>query len=156
DALAKKGAHGVVIDVKVGRQRAPSGSLAALAKRVEDHKDWKLVIFYDEDFPADPPIHPPSIGQIETELIPVERLAAAGQSRAAFLVGWGAFEAAARALIERDGSTLSRPPSALTLAEYLERNGLLDEEESRSLRELVAARNAAVHGDLSRSIGLDE
>lgn len=156
DAIALKGDGGLIIEVKVGRQRSPNGELAALAQRIQDHKDWKLLVFYDDDLPAEAPIHPPSITRIETELEEVEGLAAAGQSRAAFLVGWGAFEAVARALIERDGATLSRPPSALTLAEYLERNGLLDEAESRTLRLLVTARNAAVHGDLSHSIEPNE
>jgi uncharacterized protein YutE (UPF0331/DUF86 family) len=81
------------------------------------------------------------------------QLAASGFLRAALLLGWAAFEAAARALMTEK---FEKPQTPGRLIGLLASEGYLTPDEADHLRELAKAHNAFIHGELDTEISEDE
>ncbi len=80
-----------------------------------------------------------------------ERLQTPETRRAALLMGWTAFEVAAREVLQGEGSPFEkRTPS--TLIEGLLKAGLIDPAEADRLREGMYLRNMIVHGVQPREV----
>jgi len=151
DAIAVGQGGGVVIEVKGGRN--PSvGASPRIADLFKDQGKWKYVVVYADDYPPEALLPLPSSQEVKLRLREVERLAKGGHLSAAFLLSWSALEAAARLAQTQPGDRVTRARSAAQLVESLERDGLVDFETGAKLRQLVNARNALVHGDLSRTV----
>lgn len=73
--------------------------------------------------------------------------------RAALLIAWTAFEAAAREVLQGERNELEkRPHTALKLTQDLLEAGLIDQVEAERLREAMYLRNVIVHGVEPREV----
>lgn len=150
DAIAVGPAGRVVIEVRSHR-KASDISLAAVADRFLGNSDWKFEVVYAEDLGEEvgTQLTVPTVNQVISQIPEVESLLASGHPKAAFLVGWGLLEAAARIAAQegRGGSARSKPPRQVV--NYLEQEGFLAASDAGDLRKLIDTRNALVHGGLN-------
>ena len=152
DAIAVRGDERVAIEVKQKKSSSHGAQLSEIAKRFAKQPDWKfLVVYPDEVAPEWEQFGSLSAADIERQLGEVEELSNSKHSRAAFVLAWAILEALARALAGSPIGVAARSPR--DVVEFLERNGLIDFKEGNILRDLVALRNAAVHGDFARKVG---
>jgi uncharacterized protein YutE (UPF0331/DUF86 family) len=148
DAIALGPNGNIVIEVKSSPRATAGFPAAQIAERFRNQSGWKFeLIFAEEANFEDNSIPPASKELILRQLAEIRALAATGHERAAFILAWGALEAAARISLS---GPLHQPMTATSLVEFLEREGLVSSATARRLRNLINARNAIVHGDLSR------
>lgn len=144
DAIAFRGDRKLAIEV------APSGGstepkLQRLREVVARHPDWELRVFYAPLLATDAVIPVSSRQAIEDHLSRTEKAFDAIGPAAALLIGWSAFEAAARSLIPGE---LARPQTPARLLETLASDGTITPDEADTLRRLGRFRNEAAHGRL--------
>jgi hypothetical protein len=151
DALAIGANQNIVIEVKASRRMRDRGTLAQMARLFENRRDWLFKIVYADDLTSTDDVLP-IYGKeaIHKESVEVRRLLEAGSVRAGFVLAWGLLESVVRRL--GDGGFQRAPKSANSIAEFLEREGLVSMEEARWLWEMASVRNAVVHGDLDREV----
>jgi uncharacterized protein YutE (UPF0331/DUF86 family) len=150
DAIALGPNGNIVIEV-ASSHRAPGGIPAAqIAERFRNQSGWKFeLILADEANHEDFSVRPATKELILRQLAEIRALASTGHERAAFVLAWGALEAAAR--ICRPGLE-EKPKTPTSLVELLERDGLVSYATARRLRGLINLRNGIVHGDFNRKV----
>lgn len=147
DALARKPARNIAIEVK--RRRSPTTELALrdIRRLFEGHPDWQLEVFYLGGDPWQsatiPAAAPASIRRGVDE---VRALVRQGHRRSAFITAWSLIEAAFRVL---EGETANRPAKPGTIVQALAMRGAIGPDLDQRLRDLIVLRNRVVHGDLS-------
>jgi uncharacterized protein YutE (UPF0331/DUF86 family) len=144
DALALSERDSVVIEVKARRTANSQKNLAQIAELVAKQPNWKFEIYYAGDFPR-PVYDRPNEAEISRLLEEIRGLRKAGFDRAALVMAWAALEAIARAL-RSEGADASAPMIPSEIVEWLSRTGYIDNPTGRSLRHIIKARNAVVHG----------
>lgn len=143
DALALSDRENVVIEVKSRRSPEVRTRISAIAKLVEQHPGWKFRVYYGA--PTRPQLYgQPSKIDLNAQLDETRALFKSGHLRAAFILGWAALEAAARAMSADEEEAKSMLPRELV--NWLEQEGHITPETRHELRELVPIRNAIVHG----------
>lgn len=153
DAIARKPGESRVIEVKLRASRPSEPHLAAIRKRITDHPEWKLDVFYvgrNQSTLEDIPRY--GIARIREEVDEVAKLNAAGHSRAAFLLAWSLLEAALNAV---DTESASRGSNPRQVVQWLVMNGHIDPDSERRFRELADLRNRIAHGDLGADVPSD-
>jgi hypothetical protein len=157
DALAIGPNGNEIIEVRSGEARPGRALLSELARRVEAHKDWRLRIVYlgeVDEADADGPTPAASSTELRRALDEAKQLAQDGRLRPAFAIAWSVLEGAARNILP-SGRT-ARAPTPRELAEGLVAQGHLGQTAGRRLRQLIAVRNAVVHGDFSTDVRADD
>jgi len=148
DAIAKRDDEGVVIEIKARTSPRTDMRLSEIAALFSGHPRWRFQIVNIEAHEGDQVIETYPRNTIEQELEKAGQLRQVGQLRAAFVLLWGALEAAARSLLVSELQGNTRPMLPGQIAEMLASNGLIDQEAAKTLRSLSRLRNAVVHGDL--------
>lgn len=143
DALALSERGSVVIEVKAGKSSTTESRLAQIAERVAKQPNWKFEVFYAGNFSRQI-YDKPTKNEISRLLDEYHGLTKNGFVRAAFVMGWGALEAFARALRSNEGGVGPMIPSEVI--EWLAQSGYIDSPTSRLLRSMIKTRNSIVHG----------
>jgi uncharacterized protein YutE (UPF0331/DUF86 family) len=140
----------VVIEVKSSPRAGASLPAAQIAERFRNQSGWKFeLILADEANVEDTSIPRASKELILRQLAAIRALAGTGHERAAFILAWGALEAAARI---RQPRLEDKPTTPESLVELLEREGLVSYATARKLRGLISLRHGIVHGDFNRKV----
>ncbi len=153
DLIARGPSESIVVEVKVGDRRERQ-RWADLADRVPREPGWhfRLVVLGSTDTQGvDYELMSPTA--ITTRVQRAKDLTAV-DPEAALLLGWTAFEAAARRSLIRWSASM-RTESPASLAKQLVHHGLLDADELPRLLRAAQHRNTIAHGGTSAS-DLDE
>jgi uncharacterized protein YutE (UPF0331/DUF86 family) len=154
DAIAIGPTRKIVIEVKASRNLRDQGKLAQMAKLLEGQENWSFQIVYADDLSSSEGDLPAADkSAIEREVSVVKELIQNNNARAAFVLAWALLEAIVR---RRVNGRMQHPKSANSIAELLEREGLVSIPDARKLWQMAALRNAVVHGDLDRSVRNDD
>lgn len=153
DLLAENGAESVIVEVQSYGRVTRSRRLEDLAKSIERHPGWRLELVLsnppesvEREAPAAESKSPTiEFSEIEQRIENSKYLASTGDLRAAVILLFSALEAALRAGLERiPASFINNEPEAIIKQGVA--YGLMDPEDYNILRQLLPARNAAVHG----------
>lgn len=149
DFVARKGDSFIAIEIKSRRTPAVAASLDSLKKRIEANKNWTFRVYYSDDEIDYENLPRPSQNLVQE--IAREALDASnnGFHKAAFLLAWAAFEAAARATHPR---IFAKPQTPGRIITVLAEMGIVTPEESAILRTLSLNRNLLIHGRLDIEI----
>jgi|GEM_PF-2395961 len=143
DAVAVGASPALAIEIVKPRDRSSSAKLRQLQTLFEGRDDWRLEVVYLS--PEQTPVEIVTPSEIEAGLRTAADLAKIDR-RGGFLVGWAALEAAARSLAPALAEHGLSPGS---LADLLVSQGLAEQAEGASIRELGALRDRLVHGQLT-------
>lgn len=143
DAIAVGASPALAIEIVRPRDRSSETKLRQLRTLFEGRDDWRLEVVYLS--PEQTPVETVTPSEIEAGLRSAAELAKIDR-RAGFLVGWAALEAAARSLAPTLAEHGLSPGS---LADLLVSQGLAEQAEGSSIRELGALRNRLAHGQLT-------
>jgi hypothetical protein len=147
DAVARRPGHNVAIEVKSRATPTVQLSLQRIRQLFEGRPDWQLRVAYmGSDAAGVRRLPVPSRTAVLDRTKDIERLVAAGNIRAAFVVAWSLLEAALNSALPKADK---RPRTPGTIVQTLAMDGLISDELEQSLRSLVELRNRVVHGDLT-------
>jgi REase_AHJR-like protein len=147
DLIARSPGDNVVVEVKIGTRTAVADRLRDVTERVSQEPGWRFsLVFANPDQPDDlTDAAPAPLATVEQRVQDAERLLAAGEQEAAFLLLWSSAEGILRLLGERAFLPLtSLPPSALIRELYSA--GEISGEQFETLMRLLPRRNQLVHG----------
>jgi len=136
DAIALRDDEKIAIEIKERTNEQSRMRLSEIANLFKAQEDWHFLVFNVDDLDRDPNIRTYGIDEIEGALREVDHLGAAGQLRAAFVLGWAALEAATRALLAGEPQDKMRPISPDQMSEMLAANGLIEQNSAKILRDL--------------------
>lgn len=149
DAIAISPKESVVVEVKAKRAPEHQSRLTQIAKLVESQQGWKFKVYYGSA--SEPRLYDrPTVENVENQFKEAKELASQGHMRAAFVLGWAALEAAARALSSDSGKIRVMMPRELV--NWLTQEGFIRSAERKVLRNLTQVRNAIVHGALEQRV----
>jgi hypothetical protein len=145
DLLLARGNDILVIEVKDKRNKSVEKQLEMIQAEIEKTPNWKFLIRYLSDD------SPQKVSSDDLKLVIDSVIEATkdGHNSAAFLLAWGAFEAAARRKLPK---IFSRPQSPGRIVTVLAERGLIDPNLADELRALANKRNALVHGKVDETI----
>lgn len=152
DAVALKDDGGVVIGLKLDRSHESGRKLSQIADAVRGHKGWDFKLLF---LAEQPDMVPSTLGDISAEalgrqLSEANLLWRAGHRRAALLIAWAAFEAAARTAVRRYATDERIDVvTPLVLIENAVTYGVLGNAAASPLRKVARTRSAIAHGDFS-------
>lgn len=143
DLFATRGEETHVVEVKVTSTRRDSERWANFARMVEQVPGWhfRLVVLNESV-----PFKAVSKDLILSQLARAQVLAQQGDTRAALLLAWGLFEAAARLRLSTDGESDPARSSAISLVKRLVQLGYVEQDDVPALQKLSALRSALAHG----------
>jgi uncharacterized protein YutE (UPF0331/DUF86 family) len=144
DAIAIRDDKKLLVEI-VGETSRSSGKLERLQRIMKDQPGWELrvVLVSPANSPESLVVQSPDA--IMERVAEMRELVDRGSLGAAFLLGWAAFEAAARSLMP-DQFRKAQTPGRLV--DLLAEVGYLTPSEADRLRQLAKTRNAFVHGEL--------
>lgn len=148
DLIAQSEAESVIIEVKIGTDRAATESYQSLADRVRGQPGWRFrLVIVDprsEGFlPVDDPVL--TLSEIEERLAEARRMISQGAADTVLLIGWTVLEALLRLLAQRGNLPLELAPSGLLVRE-LYSLGVLSQEEFQAIDGISKLRNGIAHG----------
>ena len=152
DAIALGDPKNVAIEVKLQRKTESDKHLFAVAERFRNQPKWEFRIVYaNEEALEDFASGASTLPAIRSQLDEAESLSNAGHQRAALILAWAALEAVAVSLrgSETTGQSAMNPRQMLELLEHL---GRISFEQGKTVRNLIKARNAVVHGNYSQDV----
>lgn len=154
DAIAFKSGKNLAIEV-MSQRMADDSKIRNLRSLFEPHPDWELRVIYSPTRGGDvsSAVGPTSIQRIQEILADVGRLGEYAHGIPALLTLWGAFEASGRILVPEE---FVKPQTPGRLLEVLATNGFVTPNEADVIRELVASRNRAIHGNLNISVTTEQ
>lgn len=149
DLLVEKEGQHIIIEVKKAGVPLSVDRLQALAETIRQHAGWRLLLVpTDEEGPALPPSNTNELVSwqaVAERAKRADRLLQLGESDAAFLMLWSAFEAMLRRHAEQVGLPIERLSTA-ALLDYLYSQGELAYEQFEQARAALHVRNRLVHG----------
>lgn len=147
DAIAFKPGENLAIEV-ISQAFAGSPKIRNLESLFRSHEDWELRVIYSPPHGGEvsSPVEPTSARKIQEILDAVAKIGEYAHGIPALLTLWGAFEATGRMLVPVE---FSKPQTPGRLLELLASQGYLTPNEADDIRELVAVRNRAIHGNLN-------
>jgi hypothetical protein len=150
DAIAVGPDGGIIIEVKSRRSPASEQQLAAIAKRVSDHKGWEFrAIYLSPPMDGTQSIAKPTPGQIQARFGEIEALTKAGHPAAALVTAWAVLESLARLTTASSQARTPKGFSPLQVIQTLAEEGYIENDVADRLREMAKLRDAVVHGDFS-------
>lgn len=147
DLIARRPGDNVVVEIKIGTHTSVADRLREVTERVHQEPGWRFsLVFANPDQPDElTEAAPAPLAIVEQRVQNAERLLAAGEKEAAFLLLWSSVEGILRLLGERAFLPLaSLPPSALIRELYSA--GEIGSEQFETLMRLLPIRNQLVHG----------
>ncbi|MBO2009742.1 hypothetical protein [Hymenobacter negativus] len=149
DLLAEKEGQHFIIEVKKAGVPLSVDRLQALAETIRQHAGWRLLLVpTDEEGPVLPTGNTNELVSWQAVAERAKRadhLLQLGESDAAFLMLWSAFEAMLRRHAEQVGLPIERLSTA-ALLDYLYSQGELAYEQFEQARAALQVRNRLVHG----------
>ena len=149
DLIARKGDGGYIIEVKASGTRVPIDRYSEISKQVARYPGWRFLLVTSEE---DSLSEQPHIGgglltweQITQRVEQADKILSSGNSEAAFLFLWAAFEALLRKQAVQVSLPVERFPSS-ALIKHLYSQGELSMEQFDQAMELLEFRNRVVHG----------
>ncbi|RVO43465.1 hypothetical protein CN093_03925 [Sinorhizobium meliloti] len=154
DAIALKPGKKLAIEV-ISDTWADSPKVRNLKALFQPHGDWELrVIFSPREGGAESSlVESTSARRIQETLDAVASIGEYAHGIPALLTLWGAFEATGRRLSPNE---FSKPQTPGRLLEVLASRGYLTPDEADYIRDLVALRNKAIHGNLNVTVTVDQ
>ncbi len=148
DAVAKRDDSKIALEV-ASRTDASQRKLGEVAAIFERHPEWEFRVVWAE--PAAGAVRLPvqTKDEIRAAIVEIKKLRSQEHFRPSFLLGWAAFEAAARAVAE---SRFRRAQTPARLVQVLGEEGYLTPDETDAMRGLTEKRNDLVHGTLDAAI----
>jgi uncharacterized protein YutE (UPF0331/DUF86 family) len=152
DAIAIRDDKKLLVEI-VGEASRTNAQLERLQRLVKDQPGWELrvVLVSPANSPESLVIQSPDA--ILERVAEMRQLIERGSLGAAFLLGWAAFEAAARSLMPDE---FRKPQTPERLVGLLAEAGHLTPSEADRLRQLAKARNAFVHGELGVHLAAED
>jgi hypothetical protein len=150
DAIAIGAQPSLVIEIVNPRSKATKARISQLGALFENQEEWKLEVIYALSESGEISI---SSGiEILQALDDGVRLIES-EPRAALLLVWAAFEAAARRI---HPDLASQGLTSGSLIELLISQGDLRLDDQEALRSIALKRNAVAHGDLTAAVDREE
>lgn len=148
DIVAYGQQDSVVVEVKMGTQRAISERYKELADTVRQYPGWRFSLVVVD--PRSDDVAPASQQLLDREAIldrlrESQELLARGAKDAAFILLWSSVEAMLRRIALREGLPLERVPSSAVLKELFSL-GLLSRHGLDIASRAFSVRNSLVHG----------
>lgn len=153
DFIAQRDSDFVAIEVKTRRTPSIERSLEALKQDIERNASWTFRVFYVDEEIKSSALPTPNEGQIDAASIEIRAASNHGFKKAAFLLSWALFEAAARKL---HGKIFLKPQSPGRIITVLAERGIITPDQADKARSLSVKRNSLVHGHLGISVDSDE
>jgi uncharacterized protein YutE (UPF0331/DUF86 family) len=148
DVVAKREDSRIALEV-ASRTDATQRKLGEVAAIFERHPEWEFRIVWAEPAAGAPRLPVQTKDQIRSAIAEIKKLRGQKHFRASFLLGWSAFEAAARAVAE---TRFERAQTPGRLVQVLGEEGYLTPNEADAMRSLTEKRNRLVHGTLDAPI----
>lgn len=148
DAIALGAPKNLAIEIVQDEHRS-TRKREDLASRFDGNPDWELRVFYLSSLADDFSMARPSAESVELAIQNARTLLDGGQTEAALLLAWAAFEAFGRMLLPEQLSHAQQPSQLL---ERLAGDGIVTSDEADRLRVIAKARNAIAHGDLDLDV----
>ncbi len=150
DVPAEREGERVVVAIRTRRELAEDPRTIFANDAVYGRPGWRMDVLVSGE--GTPPFEPPADAEeptaadLDAMLRSARRLLAMGEVDAAYLIGWGAVEAAVRTVARTNGVAVPRTSSAVDVLKTAYGNGLLSPDEYARLRDAAAVRNAIAHG----------
>ncbi len=148
DLIARKGDLALIVEVKASGEKTSYEQLRPLVEETKRHQGWRFVLVTGRDIPGSGMQEEAvqfSWPEIKQGIENAERLHTAGESEAAYLVLWIAFERTMRKLAHEIGLPLDRLAPAI-LIRQLYSQGVLTMAEFDTALYCQNLRNLLVHG----------
>jgi hypothetical protein len=144
DAVAIRDDSRVALEIasRTGASQTRLEDVAAIFKR---HPEWEFRIIWAEPVVGAPRLPVQTKDEIRAAIQEIKNLRSQRHFRPSFLLGWAAFEAAARAVAE---ARFERAQTPARLVQVLGEEGYLTPDETDAMRRLAEKRNHLVHGTL--------
>jgi REase_AHJR-like len=149
DLLVQKGSDRVLVEVKSRADRLSFDQLHAVVKEVRRHPGWRFVLVTPQDIPGidfkGDDDDPSSWEEIESRMNRAQTLFDSGESEAAFLCLWIAFERLLRLQVRRISLPVDRLAPSIMIRQ-LYSLGEVSSDEYQTALECLNVRNRVVHG----------
>jgi uncharacterized protein YutE (UPF0331/DUF86 family) len=148
DAVAIRADNRIALEVasRTGDTPTMLGEVAAIFQK---HPEWEFRVVWAEPEAGVPRLRVQTRSEIRAAMAEMEELRSQEHLRPAFLLGWAAFEAAARAIAE---ARFGQPQTPARLVQALGEEGYLTPDEADAMRGLAEKRNHLVHGTLDAPV----
>ena len=149
DLVVRKDGQTKVIEVKTRTSLAVTPAVEQLAEAINAKPDWSfelLVVGEPERLNAPKNAHPFTSEHIAMRIDQAEAALVAGLDEAAFLMAWSACEAAVRTLLAAEGVEIERVTNSGHILGQAVFHGAISRDDDRYLSDMLAYRNAIVHG----------
>lgn len=146
DLVVRKDGKTTLVEVKGRKLPSIKKNLEKLKSEIEANTEFTFDFHFigDLKLPEGLPIQ--SNDAVQTAVDEAKQLLATKHSlRAAYLLGWAAFEAASRAMLPDDFKSPQSPGRLVTI---LASRGYLTPSETDVMRDRIAKRNMLIHGSL--------
>ncbi len=149
DLLVRKNGETRVIAVQTRNRLSVTPALKELAEAISPMPGWSfdlLLVSEPELLNAPPGAEPFDVAGIARSIAEAERALDAGLAEAAFVLAWSAGEAAVRILAAAAGVEIQRITQTRYLLSHAVYQDAISERDYERLSEMLAYRNAIVHG----------
>ena len=149
DLLASRNGETKVIAVQTRTGMAVTSDIVGLSEAIKPIPGWSfelLLVGEPELLNAPPGAEPFDAAGIAQSIAEAERALDAGLAEAAFVLAWSAGEAAVRILAAAAGVEIQRITQTRYLLSHAVYQDAISEREYERLSEMLAYRNAIVHG----------
>lgn len=149
DILARKDALNLILEVKSTLQTDTSYErLRDVIEQARRHEGWRFVLVTEQDsteLPVQEQVEQTSWEEVKNGIANAQRLKASGETQAAYMLLWIAFEQALRQLSVLSALPLERHAPAIMLRQ-LYSEGVLSMSQFDVARSCLGTRNLVVHG----------
>lgn len=148
DAVAEREGSKIALEV-VSRTDPAQTRLGEVAAIFERHPEWEFRVVWAEPAEGATRLPVQTKDEIRAAIVEIKKLRSEKHFRPSFLLGWAAFEAAARAVAE---TRFGRAQTPVRLVQALGEEGYLTPDETDAMRSLTEKRNRLVHGMLDAPV----
>lgn len=149
DLLVRKGSDRVLVEVKSRADRLSFDRLHSVVEEVKRHPGWRFLLVTPQDIPGadleDDDENRSSWEEIEFRMNRAQRLFDSGDSEAAFLGLWIAFERLLRLQVRRISLPVDRLAPSIMIRQ-LYSLGEVSSDEYQTALDCLNVRNRVVHG----------
>ena len=149
DLLVRRGAESTVIAVRTRTSLSVMPEIHQLAESMKDKPNWSfelLLVGEPERLDAPEDARPFTPEDVVDRIADAEELLRAGFIDGASILAWSACEACIRSLISQYGIEITRVTHTNYLLGHAAYHGLITEADDKFLTDMLAYRNAVVHG----------
>ena len=149
DLLVQKGGESTVIAVRTRTSLALTPAIDELVESLSEKPDWSfelLLVGEPERLDAPESARPFTLEDILDRVADAEHLLESGFVDGSFVLAWSACEASIRSLVSAYGIEITRVTQSSYVLGHAAYHGLISEADDQFLSQMLAYRNATVHG----------